>query len=125
MSAFLIAASRLTADNVTAALALAGILGAAHAVFSSRQVKDSLATITAANDELRAEVADHDRRRAQDREACERELAELRGQMKAMTGEFGRQIASSIADEWRARQARDDDHIARRRAAHRQGGDPT
>lgn len=123
MSAFLIAASRLTADNVAAALALAGALGAAHAVFSSRQVKDSLATITAANDELRAEVAD-ERRRAQDREACERELAELRGQMKAMTGEFGRQIASSIADEWRARQARDDDHIARRRA-HRQGGDPT
>lgn len=99
--------AQLTAENVTTALALAGIVGAAHAVWRSKSIKESLDTITAANEELRSEVKDHERRRAEDRVNCERELAELRGQVKTMTGEFGRQIASAIADEWRARQARE------------------
>lgn len=103
----MIGMGQITADDVTTIVALAAILGAAHAVFRSRSIKDSLETITAANDELRAEVKDHERRRAEDRVNCERDLAELRGQVKTMTGEFGRQIASAIADEWRARQSKE------------------
>ncbi len=82
-------------------LALVGALGAAVAIFHSTQVKSSLDVITAANEELRAVIADEKREREDDRRRCDGQLAEMRGQIQTLTGEFGRQIALSIVEEWR------------------------
>lgn len=82
-------------------LALVGTLAGAVAIFRSTQVKSSLDVITAANEELRAVIADEKREREDDRRRCDGQLAEMRGQLVTLTGEFGRQIAMSIVDEWR------------------------
>jgi hypothetical protein len=82
-------------------LALVGALGAAVAIFHSTQVKSSLDVITAANEELRAVINDEKREREDDRRRCDGQLAEMRGQLQTLTGEFGKQIAQSIVEEWR------------------------
>ena len=82
-------------------LALVGTLGAGVAIFRSTQVKSSLDVITAANEELRAVIADEKREREDDRRRCDGQLAEMRGQLKTLTGDFGRQIAQAIVEEWR------------------------
>ena len=82
-------------------LALVGTLGAGVAIFHSTQVKSSLDVITAANEELRAVIADEKREREDDRRRCDGQLAEMRGQLQTLTGEFGCQIAMTIVDEWR------------------------
>lgn len=96
----MIAASVNTTD-IEFALAIAGCLGAALAVFRSTQVKTSLAVITSANNELRSVIGDEKREREDDRRRCDSQLSEMRGQLATLTGEFGRQIAAAIVDEWR------------------------
>jgi len=82
-------------------LALVGALGAGVAIFRSTQVKSSLDVITAANEELRQVIADEKREREDDRRRCDGQLAEMRGQLATLTGEFSRQIAMTIVEEWR------------------------
>jgi hypothetical protein len=91
----------ITAGDVSTVLAAAAVLGAAFSVFRSTQLKSSLESMAGANDELRREIGDHERRREADRRTCDRELSEMRGQIQTLTGEFGRQIAMSIVEEWR------------------------
>ena len=96
----------ITASDASTVLASAAVLGAAFSVFRSTQLKSSLEAMADANSELRAEVTDHERRRANDRVECDRQLSEMAGQMKVLTTSFGRTIAHQIADEWRQIQAR-------------------
>ena len=82
-------------------LALVGTIGAGVAIFHSTQVKSSLDVITAANEELRSVIADEKREREDDRRRCDQQLAEMRGQLVTLTGQFGKQIAQAIVEEWR------------------------
>lgn len=91
----------LVVADVAPWLALVGALGAAVAIFHSTQVKSSLDVITAANEELRAVINDEKREREEDRRRCDGQLAEMRGQLTTLTGEFGKQIAQAIVEEWR------------------------
>lgn len=94
-------AAVVAAGDVSTVLAAAAVLGAAFSVFRSTQLKSSLESMAGANVELRNEIGDHERRREADRRTCERELSEMRGRIETLTGEFGRQIAMSIVEEWR------------------------
>jgi hypothetical protein len=98
----------LTASDLSNVLAAAAVLGAAFSVFRSTQLKSSLESMGDANDELRAEVKDHERRRASDRIECDRQLGEMRGQMKVLTSDFGAEIAMAIVDKWETRDAAKD-----------------
>lgn len=96
------------AADVAPWLALVGAVGAGGAIFRSSQnksalvqVKASLDVITAANQELRTLVVHEKNERIEDRHRCDQQLAEMRGQLSTLTGEFGRQIAFTIVDEWR------------------------
>ena len=89
-------------------LALVGAVGAAVAIFRSSQVKSSMDVmkstidvISTGNSELRAELDGEKRDREADRRRCDSELAEMRGQLKTLTGDFGKQIAQAIVEEWR------------------------
>lgn len=82
-------------------LALVGALGAGVAILRSTQLKSSLDVIISANEELRSVIADEKREREDDRRRCDNQLSEMRGQLATLTGEFGRQIAQAIVEEWR------------------------
>lgn len=116
--------SAITGEQLTGALGLAGMLGAALAVGRSRRIEKTLDLLGTANDQLRKQIEDGERARKSDRATCDRELSEMRGQLTALTTGFGRDIARAIADEWR--QMRDEppavsrEDIARRKA-HREG----
>lgn len=112
----------VTATDIETALATAALIGAAFAVLRSGQLKSSLSLIHDANDELRSIVADEHRRAERDRARCQQQLAEMAGQVAALTGEFGAAIAASILEEWRIIDTTPD-HIARRKVR-RQGENP-
>lgn len=92
----MIAALSLGDVSTAAGLAtlLGGLLAAGYLRVALTQLKDS-------NTELRAEVADIERRAANDRRECERTLAELSGRVSVMTSEWARDVAREIAAEWR------------------------
>ncbi len=73
---------------------LGGLAAAGYLRTALTQLKES-------NAELRAEVADIERRAASDRKECERQLAELSGRVSIMTSEWARDVAREIAAEWR------------------------
>lgn len=98
----------LVVADVAPWLALVGVIGAAVAIFRSAQVKSSLDVmkstidvISTANNELRTELTSEKNARDADRHHCDQQLAEMRGQLQTLTGDFGRQIATSIVEEWR------------------------
>ena len=106
----------LQAGDVATFLSAAAVLGAAFSVLRSTQLKSSLESMADANDELRAEVTDHERRNSKDRHECERQLGEMRGQMQVLTSDFGAQIAMAIVSKWEIRESsRAQTNIDRRR----------
>ena len=111
-----------TATDIETALATAALIGAAFAVLRSVQLKSSFEMIRDANDELRNIVADEQQHRERDQEQCQEQLAEMSGQVKALTGQFGAAIAASIVAEWQIIDQRNNPIALRK--THRQG-DPT
>lgn len=89
---------QVVASVVAVLVGVGGLCGFLWAYTRVKGVQTSIGILSEANKALEDSYRQVKTQREDDRISCAAEIAELRGQVGVLTGEFGKQIAKSIID---------------------------